>query len=295
MDSLSIVMAIKDFYFLSIRRIERLKPGHIVGKSKGDPVLYRQSVPVPAKSGLGMLGVFATLAGLAGCAAPPPPAAIYDPNEAANRDIHTFNLALDKSLVRPVAGAYDAILPPPVQQGVANFANNLDVPGDIVNNLLQGKPHFALQNTMRFALNSTVGIGGLFDFSSAIGLPGVETDFGETLHVWGTGEGAYVELPALGPSTERDTVGTVVDIAMNPVGFVLKPPESYVGTAAKLGSKLGDRSRFSNTVDSIYYDSADSYAQLRLLYLEKRRHDLGQTDAESDATFLDPYEDPYGQ
>jgi phospholipid-binding lipoprotein MlaA len=232
---------------------------------------------------------------LSACATPPAPSGINDPNESFNRKVHSFNIALDKSLIRPASSAYGAILPTPIERGVSNFANNLDVPGDMANNLLQGKPQFALQNALRFALNTTAGIGGLFDFSTAIGLPGVETDFGETLHVWGVGEGKYVELPGFGPSTERDAVGIAVDLATNPARAVIPELSSTVSTAAQIGSKLGDRDRFSGTVDSLLYESADSYAQLRLLYLQKRRYELGQTDAESDATFVDPYEDPYAQ
>ncbi len=228
---------------------------------------------------------------LAGCAAPPPPAAINDPDEADNREIHKFNVALDRAFVRPVSNVYDALLPPPVETGISNFADNLGVPSDVMNNLLQGRPHYALQNTLRFALNTTVGIGGVFDFSTAIGLPGVETDFGETLHVWGAPEGAYQELPALGPSTDRDTVGMIVDVATNPVGFILPSPEKYIGTASNIGSTLSDRSRFEDTVDSLLYESADSYAQLRLLYLQNRRFELGQTAESSEAGFVDPYED----
>lgn len=238
--------------------------------------------------------VVLTCVTLAACAAPPPPAAIYDPDEAQNRDIHAFNRELDRNLLRPASSAYGAILPAPVKQGVTNFAENLDIPGDVVNNALQGRPHHALENTLRFTVNTVVGIGGLFDPASAIGLPGKETDFGETLHVWGAGEGAYVELPALGPSTERDAVGTIVDFAMNPVGRLLPKPESYWVTAANIGSKLGDRDRYSDTIDSILYDSADSYAQTRLLYLQNRRYELGQTTGGEEA-FLDPYEDPYAE
>ena len=232
---------------------------------------------------------------LSACAVAPTATGFNDPNEGVNRSIHTFNVGLDRALVRPASTAYGAILPAPVEAAVSNFAGNLDVPGDAVNNILQGKPHLALQNTMRFALNTTAGIGGLFDFSSAIGLPGVETDFGETLHVWGFGEGSYVELPGFGPSTSRDAVGLVVDLVTNPAGKIVPEVAGGIDTAAQIGSRLGDRNRFKNTVDSLLYESADSYAQLRLLYLQKRRFELGQTDAESDATFVDPYEDPYAQ
>jgi len=239
------------------------------------------------KGRIGLLGLGTSLMILSACAAPPPSGAINDPEEARNRDIHALNVALDKVLVRPASDVYGAILPPPVQQGVSNFAANLDVPGEVVNQLLQGRPGYALENTFRFAVNSVIGIGGLFDPATAIGVPGRRTDFGETLHVWGAGEGVYVELPGLGPSTERDAVGKVVDILMNPVSLLLPTPESYYVTGVKLASKVGDRYRFSATIDSILYDSADSYAQARLLYLQNRRFELGQKV--SDADFEDPY------
>jgi phospholipid-binding lipoprotein MlaA len=233
--------------------------------------------------------------GISACTAPPPPAEIYDPAESVNRRVHSFNVGLDKYLVRPASTAYDVILPTPIETGVSNFANNLGTPSDVLNNLLQGRPHIAAQNTFRFAINTTVGVAGLFDVATAIGVPRVSTDFGETLHVWGSGEGAYLELPVLGPSTVRDTVGSVVDVVTNPVGIVVDTPESYGLTAAQIGSRLSDRRRFASTLDSLYYESADGYAQLRLLYLQNRRFELGQTDVESDATFVDPYEDPYGE
>ena len=250
------------------------------------PLLFASALK---KGRIWALGLGAGLMILSACAAPPPSATINDPEEARNRDIHAFNVALDKALVRPASDIYGTILPPPVQQGVSNFAANLDVPGEVVNQLLQGRPGYALENTFRFAVNTVIGIGGLFDPATAIGVPGRRTDFGETLHVWGAGEGIYVELPGLGPSTERDAVGTIVDIALNPVRLLLPTPESYYATGAKIGSKIGDRHRFAATIDSILYDSADSYAQARLLYLQKRRFELGQVVPEAD------FEDPYAQ
>jgi phospholipid-binding lipoprotein MlaA len=237
---------------------------------------------------------------LSACAAPPA-SGVNDPYENVNRSFHGFNVAVDKALVRPTSTAYGTILPDPVERGIANFANNLDTPSDIVNGALQGRPDAVGQNMLRFGLNSTFGVLGLFDFASAIGVPARKTDFGETLHVWGVGEGAYQELPLLGPSTERDTAGTIVDVFLNPVSAVLPSPESYYASAAKVGSKLGDRNRFKDTVDSVLYDSADSYAQARLLYLQNRRFELGQgagadATAADDEAFLDPYEDdPYAE
>ena len=232
-------------------------------------------------------------ASLAGCAAAPAPQTATDPNEKANREVHAFNQSIDRALVRPAAGAYGSVLPEPIKRCVANFASNLDAPGDVANNLLQGRIGNAGQNTLRFAVNTVFGIGGLFDTATAIGLPGKPTDFGETLHVWGAGEGNYVELPFVGPSTERDFVGIIVDVALNPVRLALPQPEASYATVAKLGSKLGDRDKYSEIVDQLLYESADSYAQSRLLYLQNRRFALGQTA--SDDSFVDPYEDPYAQ
>lgn len=242
-----------------------------------------------------MRGVFMLIAGLglAACAREPAPQGMNDPNERTNRQVHAFNRGVDKALLRPAASAYGTIVPAPVEQGISNFATNLDGPGDVVNNLLQARPADAMHNTVRFVINTTIGIGGLFDPATAMGVAGAPTDFGETLHVWGAKEGRYVEVPFLGPSTTRDFTGTLVDVALNPLRLVLETPETYWMTGAKVASTLGDRSRYSATFDSILYDSADSYAQARLLYLQNRRFELGQTvgsAAESDdANFEDPY------
>ena len=218
-----------------------------------------------------------------------------DPDEARNREIHDFNRGVDRALLRPTANTYSTILPEPIERGVSNFAQNLDAPGDVVNNVLQGRPGPALENTLRFAINSTIGIGGLFDPATALGVAGDPTDFGETLHVWGAPEGQYAEVPFMGPTTSRDLVGTIVDVALNPVRLVLPTPESYYATGAKVASRLGDRARYSETFDSVLYDSADSYAQARLLYLQNRRFALGQADKGAGAVD-DPYfEDPYAE
>lgn len=228
---------------------------------------------------------------LSACAAPTPSATPNDPYEGTNRVMHSVNRGIDKVFVRPSSKVYGVVLPRPVKSGVANFATNLDLPGDMVNGMLQGNINGFGKNFFRFAINSTLGVGGLFDPAKSFGLEAAKTDFGQTLHVWGVGEGPYVELPGVGPSTVRDAVGTAVDIAANPVSLILPSPESYYATAAKVGSKLGDRDRYSDTIDSILYDSADSYAQARLLYLQNRRFELGQTAEAGSAgdDFIDPY------
>lgn len=233
---------------------------------------------------------------LGGCAGAAGPGGINDPYEASNRKVHEFNRGVDRALVGPASEGYGGVVPQPVQRVVGNLANTLDLPGDIANNLLQFRLGHAAENTLRLATNLTFGVGGLFDFSSALGVRGKPTDFGETLHVWGVGEGVYMELPLAGPSTTRDSVGMVVDIALNPVRLALPEKEATAATAMKLFSRLGDRNRFSETVESILYDSADSYAQARLLYLQNRRFQLGQgTGSGDDDDFIDPYEDPYAE
>lgn len=232
----------------------------------------------------------AALAALAACSPAPPGVDIHDPYEARNRRVHDVNRGIDRAVIRGASGAYGKAVPEPVRRGVSNFASNLSLPGEVVNSLLQGRPEPAVQNTFRFIINSTLGVAGLFDPATSIGVPEEETDFGETLHVWGAPEGAFLVVPVAGPTTERDLVGKVVDFVIDPMGGVFPEPEKYYVAAAKLGGKAADRQRYGDTIDSILYESADSYAQMRLLYLQNRHYELG-----IEAEVFDPYEDPYGQ
>ncbi len=224
--------------------------------------------------------------GLVSCGPAPVADGINDPHEARNRSIHHFNLAMDRNVLRPVARGAERVLPAPVEQGVVNFASNLELPGSVVNNILQLRLGKAIENTLRFGINTTIGIGGLFDPATAAGVLGKPSDFGETLHVWGLGEGSYVELPLFGPSTDRDAVGKAVDFVLDPLKLVF-PKGSKIPLLAQIGAKIADRGRYSETVDSILYDSADGYAQARLLYLQNRRFELGMVP--SDESFEDPY------
>ena len=224
--------------------------------------------------------------GLAGCAQM---GADADRFETTNRKIHAFNKTVDTAIF----GSVEEISPVTEQAAItlSNVSGNLGLPAKVVNSLLQARPEPAIKNTFRFAINSTIGLGGLFDpATSSFSLAEEDTDFGETLHVWGAGEGDYLELPILGPSTSRDTLGIVVDTAMDPVGQFANATIGQVKTGAGIGSKVGDRLRFDESFDSIFYESADSYAQLRLLYLQNRRHSLGTT---AESPEYDPYDDPY--
>lgn len=227
------------------------------------------------------------------CTKPVPSAEINDPFEKENRSMHAFNVAVDEAFAKPASERSPTAGRGPVAMGLKHFVDNLEGPRDVVNNVLQLRLGQAAHNTLRFAVNTTVGLGGIFDPASAMGVEPKPTDFGETMYVWGVDEGHYLELPLLGPSTARDALGKVVDVAINPMSMLVKSPESYALTAAKVADSVASRARHADIVDSVLHDSADSYAQSRLLYLQNRRFELGQTT--SDENTIDVYEDPYGQ
>jgi phospholipid-binding lipoprotein MlaA len=243
---------------------------------------------------------------LASCAQPSQDAQVkrdvYDPYEQENRRMHDFNRNLDRSLVRPVAISYDTVIPDDIETGIVRFAVNTSLPSDIVNNVLQLNMRGAITDSARFVVNTTVGLGGFFDPASEMGMPaGTNTDFGQTLHVWGAKEGPYIELPLLGPSTQRDTYGIFVDVFSNPLTYIVPSPESLALTGSGVAAGLSRRSKFSDTIDAILYESADSYAQSRSIYLQNRRFELGGTEG---SVYTDPYdsiapattlEDPYDQ
>lgn len=225
-----------------------------------------------------------TILAVAGCTVPGPnqPAGeVFDPYEEGNRKTHEINRALDRALVRPAAKGYVAVVPEGIAISVGHFAENLGEPSSAVNHLMQGDGAGVARNVTRFVINVTLGFAGLFDAASDFGIYPDDSDFGETLYVWGAPEGAYVELPVLGPSNERDAAGKVVDLFTNPLSYVLPSRERNIGKVAEVAAKVGDRGRYADIVDSILYESADSYAQGRLLYTQNRRHDLGINTEES--------------
>ncbi|AEI92184.1 hypothetical protein ROBYS_24990 [Roseobacter sp. OBYS 0001] len=232
---------------------------------------------------------------LSACATSQDPATrtdgINDPYESQNRAVHRFNKGLDKNLVRPVSKGYAAVLPVEIRDRVNDFSENLSMPGVAVNSLLQGDLRGAGLATTRFLVNTTVGLAGFVDAASELNIPEHDTDFGETLAVWGVGEGAYIELPIFGPSTQRDAVGFVTDFFTNPLTFATidTSPEQYVPPTARAGSWLNTRDKISGTIDSILYDSADSYAQSRSVYLQNRRFELDSSGGAEEDPYLDPY------
>lgn len=224
----------------------------------------------------------------AACTSPQPGVAINDPYEENNRAVYAFGLQLDRAVLRP-AGQVAAVLPMEITTPVSNFADNVGLPGMVVNGFLQGDIGGLSTNTMRFLINTTVGIGGLFDPAGAIGLTEQSTDFGETLSIWGFQEGAYIVLPVFGPSTERDAAGTIVDLVLDPLQSIGTAPQVAYGTGSKVADLAITRGRFMETFDNVLYESADSYAQARLAYLQNRRFELGETPPA--ASEIDPFSD----
>ncbi len=238
---------------------------------------------------LPLLAICAAI-GLSACSVPDEQVEVHDPYEATNRQIHAFNVGLDRALVRPTSNAYGIVVPQPVRTGVSNFANYIDTPRFIVNDLAQGNVGDAGHNLARFVVNTIFGLG-ILDPATDAGLETRRTGFGETLYVWGAEEGAYIELPVLGSSNERDAVGQIVDFISNPISGTLDGADEAIPPTANVMDRLGQRYEFQGTIDALLYESADSYAQLRNLYLQNRRFELGQGDQGE----FDVFDDIYGE
>ncbi|WP_189466390.1 MlaA family lipoprotein [Litchfieldella qijiaojingensis] len=191
-----------------------------------------------------------------------------DPWEGFNRRVFAFNEALDRAILKPLAQGYDFVTPQPAQTGVGNFFSNLGEIRTVLNSLLQGKPGNAGISAGRFVINSTVGIGGLLDFATPMGINAREEDFGQTLAVWGAGEGPYVVLPFFGPSTVRDAAGLPVDIYSYPLTYVEDDQVRYGLTALRV---IDARAAFFEQEELI---RGDRYSFLRDAYLQRRRFEV---------------------
>jgi len=210
-----------------------------------------------------------------------------DRYESVNRRIFKFNGGLDKFLIKPVAKAYKIITPEVVDKGVTNFFSNLGDVGNAINNLLQLKPGPALVDTERVLFNSTVGIGGLFDVASALGMEKHDEDFGQTLAHWGVKSGPYVMLPFLGPSTVRDaTAKLTIDNLSNPAHY---HEESLAFFALK---KLDQRADVFADEEAFKELSDDQYSALRDLWLQRRASLIrdGKVDEKEQSDLIDELE-----
>lgn len=210
--------------------------------------------------------VLALSAFLGGCAVSGNP---KDPIEGYNRAMYAFNEGADTILFKPVAQAYDAVLPAPIRTGVTNFFGNI---ADLLvgaNNLLQGKPDQAASDLGRFLVNSTVGLLGILDVASDVGLEKHEEDFGQTLGRWGVGDGAYVVLPVFGPRTLRDTFGLVLDLAADPVANVDHVRSRNAAQALRFTDIRADLLPADKVIEEA---ALDKYSYVRDAYLQRRRN-----------------------
>lgn len=220
---------------------------------------------------------------LGGCASQ----ANKDPLEGLNRGIYKFNDTVDKAALRPVAGAYKAVVPSPVRTGVSNFFSNLGDVVTVVNDLLQFKFSQAMDDAGRVAINTTFGIGGVFDWASKDGIQKHNEDFGQTLATWGWGDSAYLVLPLLGPSTVRDTGGLVVDTAFFDPIYYADPQARNI----MLGTKFIDkRSQYLPGSDLLDEAALDPYVFMRDAYLQRRNnqvHDGNVDNSQDDSSEAD--------
>ena len=209
------------------------------------------------------------------CMAQDPGSNPADPWESFNRKIFSFNEGLDQAVVRPVAVTYKTYTPELIQTGVSNFFGNLRDLWSAVNSALQAKPGDALENTGRFLINTTVGIYGVFDVATHLGLQRHSEDLGQTLGRWGVGTGPYLVLPLFGPSNVRDGLGLSVDSQANLINQVSSIPERntlYVTRVVDLRAQLLP---ITDQVDKV---ALDKYSFTRDAYLQKRLNDVYDGD-----------------
>lgn len=188
--------------------------------------------------------------------------------ERANRGIFRVNTGLDRVIVKPLARGYQKVTPQIVDEGVTNFFGNLSDVKTSVNSLLQFKPRAAVTSVGRVVVNSTLGLGGVFDVASKMKLKKYNEDFGQTLAKWGVPSGPYVMLPLLGPSTLRDAVGTVADGLVDPLNYSNYPAQL---TAVKVIDKRAD---LLSSEKALHDLSDDQYSVLRDLWLQRRAYEL---------------------
>ena len=210
---------------------------------------------------------------------------VKDCFEGINRGIFAFNQVLDASIFEPLAKGY-RLLPSPIRSGTSNFLSNLSLVVTVPNNVLQGDIGLAGKNTARFAVNSTIGILGLFDPATKLGLNDYnKEDYGQTLGRWGVGEGCYIVLPVLGPSTARDTIGSLANYLGGDAWYNITVGQDthYVSDFDYYASKGADgidfRAKNLEAINNLEKNSIDFYASVKSLYLQDRKKRILNSDA----------------
>lgn len=233
-------------------------------------------------------GIVALCIGFGGCASTSATDRVeHDPWEALNRPIYNVTETADKLTLKPIAKGYRKVIPSPIRQGVTNFSRNLLAPVSSVNNFLQGKPDRGVTEFGRFLINSTIGIGGIFDIATAQGLEPSFEDFGQTAAVWGVPDGPYVIIPFLGPQTLRDAI-------LLPLTIFSDPLYHYDVSSVR------DRIYFLRLInlranvlplEDLMQDSKDRYVTLRESYLQNRRFEIYDGNPPIEDDFYDEFLD----
>jgi phospholipid-binding lipoprotein MlaA len=203
---------------------------------------------------------------LAGCATTGERVAA-DPLQPMNRGIYRFNDSIDRAALKPVAVVYRDHVPSWFRTGVGNFYQNLSTPGTAVNNLLQGKPVAAAQDTLRFIINTTLGWGGVLDVASGAGLPQHDEDLGQTLGKWGVPAGPYLVVPLLGPSTVRDLPTRVATTLLEPLYWFDTGNARWGSLGLSVVNTRASLLPLDETLDGVY----DKYGFIRSAYLQRRQ------------------------
>jgi len=242
--------------------------------------------------GFKRLIAFGLLVSMVGCASIPAGVSPSpdDPWEPFNRSVFEFNEGLDKYVLKPVVSGYRFVLPEFIREGIYNFFSNYNDIYTALNNLLQGNPDYAFNDLMRVVVNTTMGLGGLIDLATPGGLEKHKEDFGQTFGVWGIPSGPYVVLPFFGPSSVRDTFGTVADLETD---YLFK----YIPNVGLRNSLTGlrvvnARNTYYEAGDLLDGAAIDKYSFLRDAYIQRRKYQIneGRDDEEPQ---MPTYENPY--
>jgi phospholipid-binding lipoprotein MlaA len=208
---------------------------------------------------------------------------VSDPWEGVNRRLYAVHNVLDGAILEPIALGYRAVVPRPARSGVRNVLNNLNSPVVLANDVLQGSPKKAGVTIARFGINTTLGVVGLFDVADRMGLRRRSEDFGQTLGVWGAGEGPFLFIPLLGPTNVRDGFGRIVDYAFDPLNYATYDHDDTVNITRAALTAVDIREQLIEPVRDIEATSSDPYAATKRIYTKSRRAEIrdGTVDVES--------------
>jgi phospholipid-binding lipoprotein MlaA len=217
-----------------------------------------------------------------------------DPNEETNRKFYNFTDTIDRNLLAPVADVYIKYIPDPMVRSIGNFYDNLAYPNVILNDFLQGKVRQGFQDSLRFVVNSTVGLGGFFDVAAPMGLPQHDEDFGQTLGVWGVNTGSYLFVPLIGPSTYRDAPGIPVSVFSNLLFYAGTFASSAIVGPVTVLSIIDRRARLSGPMRIRDQAALDPYLFVREGFLQQRKHLIYDGDPPPES-YEDPMDEDLGQ